>query len=205
MKNNYCVYRHIRLDTNQVFYIGIGLKERPRRISGRNEIWNRITTKTDWYWEIMLDNLTRKEAEEKEIEFVKLYGRLNTKQGTLANMTDGGEGATNHKMSDEAKEKIRQKALGRKFSDEHKKKIKESNIIFWNTHEDPRIITEQTRKKLSLAAKGRKSYNKGLSKYNYIENRVFECFKIGYSERQIQLLLNISKGGIYRLKKKYNE
>lgn len=200
MKNNYCVYRHIRLDTNKVFYVGIGLKERPRRISGRNEIWNRITAKTDWYWEVMLDNLTRKEAEEKEIEFVKLYGRLNTKQGTLANMTDGGEGATNHKMSDEAKDKIRQKALGRKASKETKSKMsadRKGRVQY--------IPTAEQKAKMSALKKGQKNVMKGLSKYNYIENRVFECFKIGYSERQIQLLLNISKGGIYRLKKKYNE
>lgn len=29
MENNICVYRHRRLDTNQVFYVGIGTKYRP--------------------------------------------------------------------------------------------------------------------------------------------------------------------------------
>ena len=106
-------------------------------------------------------------------------------------------------MSDEQKDKIRQKALGRKPTDETKEKIRQANKIYWNTHIVERTLTEEGRKKMSLANKGKIPYNKGISKYNYVENRVFECFKIGFSERQIQLLLNISKGSIYRLKRKY--
>ena len=74
---NWCVYRHIRLDKNEVFYIGIGRKQsnkrnhtRPKRASGRNELWNRIVKKSDWRWEILLDELTLEQEQEKEKEFI---------------------------------------------------------------------------------------------------------------------------------------
>ena len=45
----YYLYRHIRLDKNEIFYIGIGGKEakkggyyRANRVSNRNKIWNDI-------------------------------------------------------------------------------------------------------------------------------------------------------------------
>ena len=103
---NYCLYRHIRLDKNEVFYIGIGSERRSRVKSGRNKIWKNIVNKSDWKSEIMLDNLTLEEAKEKEIFFIRLYGRINTKTGTLANMTDGGDGTCGMILSDEAKRKI---------------------------------------------------------------------------------------------------
>jgi len=87
------VYRHIRLDKNVPFYIGIGeSKYRHSSIQNRNKIWKRIVAKTDYEVEILLDGLSWEEACKKEIEFIKLYGRIDRNTGTLANMTDGGDG-----------------------------------------------------------------------------------------------------------------
>jgi hypothetical protein len=125
------LYRHIRKDKNQVFYIGIGTNEK-RMISkkSRNVYWENITKKTDWIAEIILDNLTWEEACEKEIEFIKLYGRKDLGLGTLCNMTDGGEGFLS--LSDECKNKQKQNTIkawtGRKHTDEVKEKIKLSSI-----------------------------------------------------------------------------
>lgn len=88
------VYRHIRLDKNEPFYIGIGndlTYSRANTISGRNPIWNRIVDKTDFEVEILFDDLTWDEACEKEIEFIALYGR-KIDGGTLSNITKGGDG-----------------------------------------------------------------------------------------------------------------
>uniref|UniRef100_UPI00200EEA5B hypothetical protein n=1 Tax=Escherichia coli TaxID=562 RepID=UPI00200EEA5B len=55
------VYRHIRLDKNQPFYIGIGSDDDFRRASatqGRNKFWKAISTKTGYEVEIMMDGLT---------------------------------------------------------------------------------------------------------------------------------------------------
>lgn len=99
----YFLYRHIRLDTNQVFYIGIGKKlsnfkqlktEYYRAFSkkGRNAIWYRIVNKTDYRVEILFESQDNQFIKEKEIEFIKLYGRIDNNTGTLCNFTDGGDG-----------------------------------------------------------------------------------------------------------------
>jgi len=59
------VYRHIRLDTNQPFYIGIGSDNtyyRANKKSQRNIHWKRVVAKTDYEVEIMLDDLTWEQA-----------------------------------------------------------------------------------------------------------------------------------------------
>lgn len=89
------LYRHVRLDKNMPFYIGIGsdrLFRRATERSRRNGIWKKIVAKTEYEVEILFDDLTWEEAKEKEKEFIQLYGRINTGAGTLANLTDGGDG-----------------------------------------------------------------------------------------------------------------
>lgn len=108
------VYRHIRLDKNIPFYIGIsnGDDANYRRAfnkNGRNDIWEKITKISAYEVEILLDGITYDEAIKKEMEFIRLYGRKNIGTGVLANMTDGGEGFCNpseerrRKMSETAK------------------------------------------------------------------------------------------------------
>ena len=91
------VYRHIRLDTNQPFYIGIGSDDsgkykRAYNKSKRNIFWKRISIKSDYKIDIVLDGLTWEEACQKEKELIALYGRYNNNLGTLCNLTDGGDG-----------------------------------------------------------------------------------------------------------------
>ena len=55
------VYRHIRLDTNQPFYIGIGIdnKSKYHRANthhGRNNYWKNIVKKTDYAVEILFEH-----------------------------------------------------------------------------------------------------------------------------------------------------
>ena len=88
------LYRHIRLDKNEPFYIGIAthLKRAYDKSSRKNKIWQSIISKTDYEVEILFDDLTREQVLEKEKEFIALYGRIDKKTGTLCNLTDGGEG-----------------------------------------------------------------------------------------------------------------
>jgi len=87
------VYRHIRLDKNEVFYIGIGKTEnRAYEKRGRNNYWKNIIKQTEYKVDILFDDLTWEEACEKEKEFIQLYGRNDLGLGTLVNMTDGGDG-----------------------------------------------------------------------------------------------------------------
>jgi len=109
MKKNYYLYRHIRLDKNEVFYIGIGTSNRFNSKFSRNRYWNHITSMTEWKSEIILSDLTREIAEEKEKEFILLYGRKDLKKGTLCNLTDGGTGGLGLKHTEESKKKMKGK------------------------------------------------------------------------------------------------
>jgi hypothetical protein len=88
------LYRHIRLDKNEPFYIGIGTDtnyKRAKNKSTRNPLWKRIHAKTDYEVEIVFDDIDIEFAKEKEIEFIALYGRIDNKDGILANLSGGGE------------------------------------------------------------------------------------------------------------------
>jgi len=88
------VYRHVRHDKNEVFYVGIGTGynyQRAYQKKGRRSHWDRIVAKTDYTVEIILDRLTREQAQEKEKEFIALYRRVKD-GGTLCNLTLGGDG-----------------------------------------------------------------------------------------------------------------
>jgi hypothetical protein len=103
------IYRHIRLDKNEPFYIGIGTDSKYQRAyskQSRNIFWNRVVSKTDYEVEILLDNLTKDEAKIKEIEFIALYGKKIDKTGILTNISDGGDGNSGGKHTEEAKRKI---------------------------------------------------------------------------------------------------
>jgi hypothetical protein len=131
------IYRHIRLDKNIPFYIGIGVDDnegkfrRSKAKEHRNEYWHRIISKTEYKVDIVLNDLTWEEACEKEKEFIKLYGRKDKSQGYLANQTDGGDGGTGVIVKPETKEKIRQFQLsldkkgkpGRVWTQESKDKL----------------------------------------------------------------------------------
>lgn len=106
------LYRHIRLDKNEPFYIGIGSDEeyeykRAYQTRSRNRYWHNIVNSTDYEVEVMMDGLTWEEACLKEKEFVALYGRVCDGSGILANMTEGGDGVVGMSPSEETKEKLR--------------------------------------------------------------------------------------------------
>ena len=88
------VYRHIRHDKNEPFYIGIGsdnVFKRANSKKNRNEIWKKIVCKTTYEVEILFSEISTEEAKIKEIEFISLYGRIANKDGILANLSGGGE------------------------------------------------------------------------------------------------------------------
>ena len=98
------LYRHIRLDNNEPFYIGIGSDKDYKRAhnkKGRSFSWKDIVfkSKVPYEVEIILDNLEWEDAKNKEKEFIALYGRKDLNQGTLINFTDGGEGQWGRKDS----------------------------------------------------------------------------------------------------------
>jgi hypothetical protein len=238
------LYRHIRLDKNTPFYIGIGSDSNYKRansIRDRNIFWKRIVNKTEYKVEIMLDDLSWEEVCEKEKEFIEIYGRSNLGKGELCNLTDGGDGAKGVIYDEARKKKISEKYSGeknpfygknhseetikklrylaqnrspevnKKIADKNRNKIipndirlkmsnstkGEKNHFFGKKH------TEETRKKISEKAIGRKASNetkqkillsspKRIELYRYV-NETLHIFK---SIREAASSLNISRSTI---------
>lgn len=164
------VYRHIRLDKNEPFYIGVASSyKRATSRRGRNNIWHKIVSKTDYEIEIILDGVNRDQALEKEVEFIKLYGRIDLKTGTLCNLTDGGEGCCNQIISDESRLKTSIKLKGRKLSNDHKLKIS-------NSHNGKKMSYEHKQK---LMEGCRKNHNDIVEKSRIANNKKVVDLKTG--------------------------
>lgn len=125
-EDNCILYRHIRLDKNEVFYIGIAKqKNRPYESGTRRSLfWNKIVSKTKYEVDILFDNLSWDQVKEKEKEFIKLYGRKDLNTGTLVNMTDGGDGSLNPCLS--TRLKIAEKSRNKVWSKESRAKLSKS-------------------------------------------------------------------------------
>lgn len=163
------LYRHIRLDKNEPFYIGIGTKSSREHPNERSEyrrayesnrkesyIWNNIIRKTKYEIEILVESNDYEFIKEKEKELIKLYGRINLKTGCLANMTDGGDGTINIIRDDKWRKKHSLRLKGTKQSTETIEKRKKSRKGYSHT--------EETRNKISNSHKGKTVSKEHLSK-----------------------------------------
>lgn len=159
------VYRHIRFDKNEPFYIGIGKERNFKRAYSRhdrNYHWNNIVKNTQYEVEILFENLTSEEAAKKETEFIKLHGREDLGLGPLCNLTDGGDGSTHYRHTPEARERIRQAA--KNISQETRDKMsrtRKGKPAKLSVEGRERLIlaatnlSDETRQKRSKALKGR--------------------------------------------------
>jgi hypothetical protein len=127
---------------------------------------------------ILENNLTEKSAFKLETQTIKNIGRNDLKSGPLCNFTDGGEGSSGRKLSEETKEKIKIKALHRKVSEKTKEKMKKNNsgegnpmygktgknnVWFGKTH-SPESIKKMKFKKPDLGYKIKKFYKENSKK-----------------------------------------
>jgi hypothetical protein len=157
------LYRHIRLDKNEPFYIGIGSDSmgkytRSKSKESRSKYWHNIVGKTEYRIDIVCDELSYKEAIAKEIEFISIYGRISN-GGILCNLTNGGEGTVGVIYSDETKRKMSLAkkgtmpkhliglSTGKKLTDEHKEKLRLKST--------GQVKSAECRAKISAKQKGR--------------------------------------------------
>jgi hypothetical protein len=150
--NKFYIYLHIRLDTEEVFYVGKGSGYRARMRYKRNSYWNRIVAKAGYRIEYAAKELTEAEAFRKEVETIAHYRALGQ---ACANLTDGGEGNSGWAPSEETKAKLSAANRGTVFSPEHKEKLSKSRKM---RKEQPRTgiaHSKEARAKISLAHRGK--------------------------------------------------
>lgn len=168
MNENYKVYKHIF--PNNKIYIGITKQKLNRRwANGKGyklcPLINKAIQKYGWdniKHEILFIGLSKKEAEEKEIQLIKQFKSNNPKYGY--NIENGGNTCGTH--SEETKRKIgvkskgNKRCLGRKISEEHIQKLykgrmrkyKETGVYGYGGHKH----TEEHKQYISEILKGKK-------------------------------------------------
>lgn len=182
------VYQHRRLDNNNVFYVGIGEREkRAYEVRGkqRNRYWHRIASKYGYKIEITHNNICWEEACKIE-EYLISFWREALGKRNISNIANGGEkGNLGNKMPPQAVEKMRLKKLGTKQSEYTKQK--HSNTIR-KTLQNPevrarysaastgRLHTEEVKKKISIARLGGGN-GKARKVIDIVTGEIFECMR----------------------------
>lgn len=164
-------YDNISFDFEPI-YVGKGKDLRPNRHYSlykkyNTRFYNKIKSIIDdglkSEFILIQDNLSEKEAFEMEKHFIKTIGRIEN-GGTLTNLSDGGEGQSGFKFSEESKKQMSIKRLGVKIgpmSDETKINISLSKIgkpsgFKGKTHK------QESKDKLSSLAKERTGDRNGM-------------------------------------------
>ena len=145
-------YAHINKQTNKIFYIGKGSKNRYKSTNRRSAHWNAIVNKYGFNAEILAHWNTEKEAFDHEMLLISCFKDMGYK---LANLTDGGEGIVGLVFTEEHKRNIAKGGIGNKnmigkhLSESQKQKLRDRNLN--------RKHTPETKYKISQAMKGKRS------------------------------------------------
>jgi hypothetical protein len=165
--NQYYVYTHLNPTTKDVFYVGIGKKNRAfNQWAGRNKFWENYVNKHGFEVEIIQDNLTRKQAEKIEMELISHLGRRQIDEGgVLVNRSIGGDGNKGYTHTQEFKLKMSKDRKGKCT-----RKINK--------------LTEESKKKISKALKGREvTWGKKVLQYDKKGNFIREWDSMKEAEK----------------------
>lgn len=169
----YSVYKHTA--PNGKIYIGITSKSPEERWKAgyrSNKHFTYAINKYGWEnikHEVLFNNFTKEQAEQKEIELIALYNSTNPDKGY--NIAKGGHSNSGYKHSVETKNKIRKSLLGVKHSKERVLKNSNAKKAAWKD--------ETYRNRMSEAHIGKQR-----GKNNVTSKTVFQYSKDG-------ILLNI--------------
>lgn len=170
-ENNHYVYMHIDKVTNIPFYIGRGgtnKQEKKKQYfracfdkTSRSPEWHAIADTNGYNIKILVHCETIEKCYEKEIEFIKLYGRQNLGEGSLVNKSDGGDSCKGYIMPDSAKKAIA-------------KAMALNNPNFGGKHGIGRRHSEESKQKMSEIRKGKRWSKAPIKKVlQYDKNMVF--------------------------------
>jgi hypothetical protein len=172
----YYVYSHIRLDTNEPFYVGKGKGERAYATHKnlRNKYWNNVYNKCGKNIQVIINflELTEEEALKKEIILTEEYLEKGYKLTHIS--PPGLKGSTGHKKSDEWKKN-------------YSELMKQIN--------SGRILTETHKLNLSKSLKGRKgTRDKKVIQYSLDGKSIQEYPSAKYAERLFKIYPNGGNG-----------
>lgn len=115
--NNFYVYVFLREDRYSPYYVGKGsgkrYLERKRTCCYRPKDLSRVVK--------IKEGLTEEESFELENFYIKFWGRKDLGTGILYNLTDGGEGPSGYRHTEESKILCGLSMKGHKESEEHKR------------------------------------------------------------------------------------
>lgn len=160
--NNVYVYIHKRLDNEEIFYVGIGLKYRSNEKKGRSLFWHKVVNKYGYSIDIIAKNLPRELACNIEKSLIKYYGKRVDNTGTLVNFTDGGEGICGLKHSEYTKKLISANRKGKnlnngwlpKNKNRAKKILDVSTMITYNSIHEAALSLNMKRQTLNAQLRG---------------------------------------------------
>ena len=160
-ENNTHLYLHTKSESKEVFYVGIGNARRPYRKCNRNKWWHNVVNKYGYEITILADSLTWEQACDMERYLIKYYGRRDLGEGTLVNLTDGGEGAKNVVVSAKARANMSAASKGKKKSTEHRANISAARVGM--------VFSAETRARNAAANTGELSNTSKLTEDQVIE------------------------------------
>lgn len=166
----YIVYQHRRLDTNEIFYIGIGNLKRAYQIKSRNKFWHNIINKTNYSVEILYENLTREEACNIEKSLISYYGRKCNNTGILCNFQKGGDNWDICNMNKEQKSTISKTHKNKKVSEISRKKMSlaKKDIYYLNNNPNSKkVVNIETKEIFNTLVEAASSINMNYSSFKW--------------------------------------
>ena len=173
MSKVYGVYMHCKPDGNP-FYIGKGTAKRSRDFYTTRNARHKSTVAKYGQDSILVRFMAcvdESSALEMEKGLIKLF---RTCGFDLANYTDGGDGVSGLRHSEEARKAMSAKRLGRKHTDSQKKSISMALL----GKKKPAFSIEH-KQKLGALAKGKRWYNNGKNIAFCLEGQQPEGYVLG--------------------------
>jgi len=179
-----CVYTLSRASDLEVRYIGISkyeTAEKRFKIHARASKHGVVYPIYDWmrkYDDVtattVATNLSWEEACKIEIKMIAEYRSI--KNNRLLNLSDGGQGPSGYKHSEESLHRLSTALKGRSLTDEHRRNI--------SAGQTGRAKTSEHRKNISKARKGKEAPNKGNVFSDEQKKKVSEGLKLSWARRK---------------------
>ena len=162
--NEYYTYAYLREDGTP-YYIGKGKGNRSHS-KHRRTYYPPSKDKIL----ILKNNLTEEEAFKHEIYMIAVFGRKDLGTGILRNLTNGGDGSSGYKHTEESLLELSNINKGKKFSEKTRKKMSIAQKGRTFSCETKKRMSEgskgikhseETRKKIAEISRGRRWWNNG--------------------------------------------